>query len=107
MITSTLAFVAAVLAVAGIGALTACLLNAAGRKMTFHGAAGIALAAVALFFLRNFYVAVPPLAMLMTRLRAKRGGRLRRLLIRATALAGLAVALMLVGDSATKRPLNT
>ncbi len=80
-------------------ALTASLVDLVANKATFKRVAGLLLIGVALFFLRNFYVLLPPLGVVLTRLRSQQGGLLRRLLVQgATALAALAVV-MLVRDS--------
>ena len=79
--------------------LTAYLLDLGGKRITVRRLAAMGLIATALFFLRNFYVVLPPLALLLTYLRARQGRPLRRIAVRVATLLGLAAAVSLITDS--------
>lgn len=79
--------------------LMARMLDLAAEKATFRRLSGLLALATALFFMRNFYVALPAGAMILTRLRDQKGSPLRRLFARTAAVTGLVGALYLVSNS--------
>jgi hypothetical protein len=80
-------------------ALAAGLMSLTSEKATFRRLIAVAAIAAALFFLRNFYTALPAAAIVLTRLRAKRGSPLRRLMVRTAAVCCMGGALFLVSNS--------
>jgi len=80
-------------------ALIGQLLLVAATRATFQRIAWLLVLAAALYFMRNFYVLIPPLALVVTRLRSQKGGILRKILIQGTTAAAVAAVVILVSGS--------